>query len=182
MSAVTAELAGPPVSPPAAGRADLHVAATCRDCGQPVTRVRTRVPGEWVTLDGKDPAGAWWAVKIAGQWRMMRPEPGEDPPAAGVRYREHGCQEAAERAAEAVTAVLEAVRAPIAMLTGSMHSSMGPCGGGCGAATRRHGLYAEPLCRDCSAVLEAWRESPGPYRGPVLYGKVVDGSYQHRST
>lgn len=81
----------------AGGRPTLFIVATCGTCREQVAQVRDR-EGQPVLLalgaDGKalrDPDGPWWAAKFGGQWRVVRPAPGEDPPAGGWRYAEHGC-------------------------------------------------------------------------------------------
>lgn len=81
----------------AGGRPTLFVVTTCGACREQVAQVRDRA-GQPVLLalgpDGKalrDPAGPWWAAKVGEQWRVVQPMPGEDPPAGGWRYAEHGC-------------------------------------------------------------------------------------------
>lgn len=180
MSTVTAEPTRPPASQPAAGRPDLHIETTCSKCSQTVKKVRNlRKPDAWVALDGKDPDGGWWAARdtASGHWRVMRPESGEDPPLSGVRYREHVCggEEAAERHLSVVLGSAPVVPAPMS------DPAVGWCAGNCGAMCRVYGPGAEILCGDCREVLEVWRRLPGPHRGSVPYGKLVDGVYQHRS-
>lgn len=155
--------------------ADLHIETTCEACGATVTRVRNlRQPDEWVTLDGKDPAGGWWAARdtTTGHWRVMRPEPGEDPPASGRRYRSHHCHEAE------ATEIMETALPVTVMPAAPASPYHGPCAGNCGAMTRVYGPHAAILCPDCREVLEKWRASSGP-RGSIPYGRLVDGMYQH---
>lgn len=177
-----AESVRPPAQQsPVAGRPDLHVETTCSTCGRPVKKVRDlRRPDVWVALDGRDPEGSWWSARdtVSGHWRVVRPMPGEEPPATAVRYREHSCTdvERVERDLAGVFAVAAAL--PVV----ADDPSMGWCAGNCGARTRAYGPNAEILCADCRGVLEVWRALPGPHRGSVPFGKLVDGVYQHRKT
>lgn len=178
MSTVTTESSRPPASMSAAGRPDLHIETTCKGCGATVTKVRDlRNPSEWVVLDGRDPDGGWWAAKdtVSGHWRVMRPLSGEDPPATNVRYREHACA-VGERAERHLSVALGSVPVAPAVMS---DPAVGWCAGSCGAMCRVYGPAAEILCEDCRGVLEAWRRLPGPHRGSIPYGKVVDGAYRH---
>lgn len=89
-----------PITPPGGvSQPALRVIVSCPGCRTRLAEVRDRF-GAPVRFDcdgaGKavrDPAGVWWAVNIAGQWRVTRPLPGEAPPVrgAGVRFTEHRC-------------------------------------------------------------------------------------------
>lgn len=168
-----------PTGKPGGSGADLHIETTCQACGAKITKVRNlRRPAEWVELDGKDPAGDWWAVRdtVTRHWRVTQPERGEDPPESGIRYRRHRCREAA---ATAVMAAALTARVVAESSATANNPYLGPCAGSCGAMTRAYGPGAQLLCDDCREVLERWRAKRGPHRGSIPYGKLIDGVYHH---
>lgn len=151
-----------------------YVKTVCPDCQRDVVKVRDRASGEWVVLQGRDDGGAWYAVKVRGRWRVTLYEVGEEPPADARRYRGHDCPVMAEAAARVQLAMSSAVVKAADVVSGT---TVGPCAGRCGAETERYGPAAEVLCLDCAYVLELWRKSPGPWRGPIPYGRRVGGEY-----
>lgn len=89
----------------------LTLISNCDACGSATVRIvdRDGVARMFdARSDGKavrDPAGEWWATKYRGQWTVVRPARGEDPPTSGggVRYREHDCLRAAVAVVQAST-------------------------------------------------------------------------------
>lgn len=91
-------------APEAAGpaRPALRVLTECEHCQASLTEVRDRA-GKPVRIDAdagkaiRTPDGEWWAAKLGnGQWCVVCPQLGEDPPTSGggIRYSEHRCGDA----------------------------------------------------------------------------------------
>lgn len=154
--------------------ADDYVKADCGDCGQPIVKVRDRATGDWTVLQGRDDKGAWYAVKVRGNWRVTLYEVGEEPPENARRYRGHDCPVMAEAAALVQLAMASV---PVKVRDVVSSTTVGPCAGHCGALTVRYGPGAEILCPDCVHVVEVWRKTPGPHRGSIRYGRWADGQY-----
>jgi hypothetical protein len=165
-------------SPERPGAPPLVLVGDCDGCGERIVAVRDRA-GKPVqldaTADGKavvDPAGPWWLLKFAGQWRVTQIEHGEDPPTSGAgrRHRGHQCHVRAEMAVEA-SFPAGAYDPPR-----STSETSGPCAGSCGRyVPRRFGPAAETMCESCREVLARWRATPAAQRPPLLYPPMPEG-------
>ncbi len=150
-------------------RPALSVVRDCVGCGDRLVEVRDR-DGRPVPFDAdaagravRSPDGEWWAVRFNGRWRVVRPEPGEDPPVGGHRFRAHRCAPASmpevDSGPELVWPEVPAFEAGVARRP----------------PRRTSGLRDAP-CRQ-------WRREPAPPGGPyhrmcVVCGRVtvrVDG-------
>lgn len=149
-------------SPNAGSRPSLFVLTTCRFCDQGVTEVRS-TDDRPVPLDGRDPDGEWLAVRVDGQWRVTKLQPGAPAPAGGVRYAEHRCCDV------------------VVFLTGmgaeEIPAAPGRCVTGCGTPVLRYGRDVSDMCRDCQQVFAEWQQLPDDERGAPAYGLLVDGVY-----
>lgn len=173
-------------------RPPLAVVSTCR-CGTPVVGVPART-GARILVDQdpgtgqarRDPDGDWWAVKVGGQWLVTTVLPGEDPPASGVRYRQHRCaggdpaggEQSAAAESDRAERLLRATFPAAGGEVGVAHrqGDAGPCAGGCGRAVRgRYGTASGTMCDGCARVLEGWRAEPPGRRGPLVFPTVADG-------
>lgn len=152
--------------------------SSCPHCGRAVTEVPDRT-GTLVPLDGRDPAGEWWAAKAGERWLVVKPMAGEDPPSGGWRYAEHRCALLLFGGRFEVTRVPDV---PAVVTQPGQVSLAGDCAGHCGGMSpRRYGPDASPLCDSCREVLERWRATPASRRGQLRYGRWVKGVYVRAS-
>lgn len=155
-------MAGRRQSTPGRSRTTLFALTTCRLCDQDVIEVRNTADRP-VPLDGRDPAGEWWAIKVDGSWRVVKPQPGEPVPAGDFRYAEHRCCDA-----RVFLTGMGAEEIPV---------GAGRCVTGCGSQVPRHRRGISDMCRDCQQVFDEWQQLPDAERGSPVYGRLVDGVY-----
>ncbi len=185
--------AQPAPSGPPRIRPTLRVILTCDTCQRPLTEALNR-SGNPVRIDCgpdgravQDPDGDWWAVRINGQWRVVNPKPGEEPPRTRRRFRAHVCPTEPEPpVGHGVRLPSDDLREQRAADTAWLLSKAGAagasCAGNCGdVVARRYGPNASTLCPACTRVLEQWRASPAERRGPIPYGRLVNGIYTPRT-
>lgn len=169
-------------APARQGSVSEFAVTSCAGCSNSVRGVQ--VDGGTVLVDGRDPDGSVYWLKVGGKGVFRRLEPGQAPPANVVRYLEHRCPNAASvrRAESQLSTGLGA--APVGAASYGL-PSLGPCAGRCGRRVTAYGGTADNppqmMCPDCKTVLARWRALPAADRGQIPYGKWVDGRYIPRS-